>query len=332
MISRRELLLRRKGRELGRRASFVLHSLSALLDASLAKTLTIFVFVFPSQVIPLARHSPLPELRDLLYSLRPLTVYPNTLISKNSYPIEYLSLPFIFPSLPPSTLSRVASDISSWCCTNFPNGGEVAAWRGVKDWMVKGAAKSTPLGDAKEEYFVGGIEALKGVERGVVDAVGRAKMIGEGAKGLREVGWEELGEVEGWVGAMGGRGKLERVVGMVLRVCNAGNGDDELERKVLVEEEEGVVSLFSVQFGRVVDLSSPLSSLFPFCSQGSINPSTPPRMFSEKMETRTRNLSQPNFSAFSNRRLSPTSNKLLLPPSLPPTPASAPRRRRDLLG
>ncbi|KAL7417806.1 hypothetical protein BDY24DRAFT_367705 [Mrakia frigida] len=187
-------------------------------------------------VIPLARHSPLPELRDLLYSLRPLTVYPNTLISKNSYPIEYLSLPFIFPALPPSTLSRLTSDISSWCQANFPDGGEVAAWQGVKDWMVKGAAK-TPLGDTKEEFFVGGIEALKGVERGVVDAVGRAKMIGEGASGLRELGWDELGEVDGWVGTMGGRGKLERVVGMVLRVCNAGNGDEELEKKVEAEEE-----------------------------------------------------------------------------------------------
>lgn len=114
--------------------------------------------------------------------------------------------------------------------------------------MVKGAAKSV-LGGTREENFVGGVEALRGVEHGVVGAIGRVSVIGDGlGKGLREV--EELGEVEGWVGTAGGKGKRERVVGMILRVCNAGNKDEDVERlveggdvEVLVSENGSVASV-----------------------------------------------------------------------------------------
>lgn len=157
--------------------------------------------------------------------------------------------------------------------------------------MVKGAAKSTPLGDAKEEYFVGGIEALKGVERGVMDAVGRAKMIGEGAKGLREVAWDDLGEVDRWVGTAGGRGKLERVVGMVLRVCNAGNGDEELERKLVAEEENLVRLNLVASLLRVVRAHA----FSHFRSSRSTYPSLPPQLLQKTTKRMTRNSSLPNF-------------------------------------
>ena len=118
------------------------------------------------QVIPLARHSPLPELRHLLYSLRPKTLYPNTLISKTAHPIEYLSLPFIFPALPSSTLDRVRSDIAAWCAANF-KGGEAQAWKGVEEWIKKSGGERGVLGGTREDNFVGGGEALKVIEKGL---------------------------------------------------------------------------------------------------------------------------------------------------------------------
>lgn len=180
-----------------------------------------FNCVQSAQVIPLARHSPLPELRHLLYALRPKTVYPNTLLSKTYHPIEYLSLPFIFPSLPSSTLSRLRTDIASWCAVNF-RGGETEAWAGVESWIEKSKVGDAGAmgGGTREENWVGGGDAMKVVEKGLV-MTGLAGL-GEGEEGTRK---------EGWAGKeIGGRGKLARVVGTVLRMCNAGNGDVEVDR------------------------------------------------------------------------------------------------------
>lgn len=179
-------------------------------------------------MIPLARHSPLPELRHLLYSLRPETVYPNTLLSKTSHPIEYLCLPYIFPALPSSTVDRLRNDISSWCAVNF-QGGEAEAWRGVEDWIEQS--------EKRREKGEDGEDGMKMIEKGL-------EMTGLVVRGTGGVG---VGRKEGWAGKeVGGKGKLARVVGTVLRMCNAGNGDPVVESEEDGADESKEVSLESV--------------------------------------------------------------------------------------
>jgi hypothetical protein len=69
------------------------------------------------QTIPFARHSPLPELQALVALLRPATVYPNTIVARQS-PMELLCLPACFPSLSPTEHGQLAR-LASWWCQAF---------------------------------------------------------------------------------------------------------------------------------------------------------------------------------------------------------------------